>query len=47
MHPLRNPCNVIYQNRGCLTSQRATNDVTPAHAKHVRSNVQCFNQMER
>ena len=47
VRPLRNPRNLISQSRGRLTSQRATNDVTPAHAKHVRSLVQCFNQMER
>ena len=47
VHPLCNPRNVISQSRGRLTSQRATNDVTPAHAKHVRSLVQSLNQMER
>ena len=47
VHPLRNPCNLISQSRGRLTSQRSTNDVTPAQAKHVRSLVQSLNQMKR
>ena len=47
VHPLHNPRNVISQSKGCLASQRSTNDVTPAHAKHVRSLVQSLNQMER
>ena len=47
VHPLLNPRNLLSQSRGCLTSKRSTNDVTPAHAKHVRSLVQCLNQTER
>ena len=45
VRPLLNPRNLISQSRGCLTSKRSTNDVTPAHAKHVRSLVQCFYQI--